>query len=111
MGAADFATLFPLFDADPPRYGFGDGEVLRTLRRLATRAVPLISMNEVVEEGSAPKALFTLTPAAANVMDGTVDDVAVNEPDYWLGGAHLTRENLWRWDETRKLLVRNRSAI
>jgi len=110
-GAADFATLFPLFDPDPPRYGFGDGEVLRHLRRLATRAVPLITMNEVVEEGGPPKALFTLTPAAANVMEGVVDDVVVNEPDYWLGGAHLTRENLWRWDETRKLLVRNRSAV
>ena len=109
-GAIDFATLFPLVDPEPPRFGFGDGEVMRILWRLANRPVPLITITEAEEGAVPPKALFNLTPAAANVINGVVDDVAINEPDHWLGGAHLTRENLWRWDETRKLLVRNRSA-
>lgn len=109
-GPLDFATLFPLVDPEPPRFGFGDDEVMRILWRLANRPVPLIAINES-EDGSLPtKKIFSLMPAATNVINGLVDDAALNEPDFWLGGAHLTRDNLWRWDETKKLLVRNRSA-
>jgi hypothetical protein len=95
-GSRDFMTLFYDFDAAPPRFGFGDTEVIRVLRVLANLPVPLITLTE--ENGSIQKALMTLTPAAENVMRGDVDYVTVNEPDYWIGGVHLTRENMWRWD-------------
>ena len=39
-------------------------------------------------------------PAGENVLRGAVDDTTVNDPDRWLGGVHLTKENLWRWDGT-----------
>ena len=95
-GAADFLTLFPQVDPAPPRFGFGDTEVRRHLRQMATCAVPLITIS-----GEAPKEMLAITPAGENVLRGEVDDVAINDPDRWLGGAHLTKENLWRWDGTR----------
>ncbi|HJQ36905.1 MAG TPA: hypothetical protein VKB93_07190 [Thermoanaerobaculia bacterium] len=92
-GAMDFVSLFPQVDTDPPRFGFGDAQVMVMLRDLASRAVPLIAM-----AGSAPKTIFSLTPAGLNVLAGEVDDCAINDPDAWLGGVHLTKENLWRWN-------------
>ncbi|HEX8172629.1 MAG TPA: hypothetical protein VF824_18985 [Thermoanaerobaculia bacterium] len=104
-GATDFGTLFPMIDADPPRFGFGDGEVLRHLRAMAWRAVPLVTLTEA--EGVPPKAIITITPAGENVLRGEVDDVAINDPDQWLGGVHLTKENVWRWDGGARRLVRS----
>ncbi|HEY2093618.1 MAG TPA: hypothetical protein VGJ81_17225 [Thermoanaerobaculia bacterium] len=106
-GSRDFMNLFYDFDAAPPRFGLGDTEIIRVLRVLAHLAVPLITMTG---ENNPQKSLLTLTPAAENVMRGEVDFVAVNEPDYWLGGAHLTRDNVWRWDEGRREIVSSRSA-
>jgi hypothetical protein len=104
-GAADFKMLFPLFDANEPRFGFGDTQILDALRSLAGCAVPLITLDEAKD-----KMTFSLTPAAENVMNGAVDDLSVNDPDFWLGGVHLTKENIWRWDESRGEIIPNRLA-
>ena len=103
-GATDFVSLFSRFDEHPPRFGFGDGEFLRHLRRLATPAVPMITINEVEGE-TPPKALFALTPAGQNVLDAKVDYIDLNNAGFWLGGVYLTREHLWRWDATRREIV------
>ncbi|HEX7420937.1 MAG TPA: hypothetical protein VF505_13695 [Thermoanaerobaculia bacterium] len=107
-GASDFGTLFPLFDEKPPRFGFGDAQVLYVLRYLASRPVPVITMAEAHE--GPPKATFAITPAGQNVLAGKVDDTTVNDPDFWLGGVHLTKENLWRWDEARGEILPSRLA-
>ena len=101
--AADFVTLFGRFDADPPRFGFGDSEFLRALRQLAGCAVPMITMT-----GDSPlKTVFAVTPAGRNVLEGQVDFLTLNGSDegFWLGGAHLTRERMWRWDGDRQQIV------
>jgi hypothetical protein len=97
-GAVDFATLFARFDAHPPRYGFGDGEFLRHLRRLASCAVPMITITESGGDAAPPKALFAITPAGRKVLSGEADFIELNNADQWLGGVHLTNEQLWRWD-------------
>jgi hypothetical protein len=110
QGAGDFASLFNKFDDDPPRLGFGDAELLRDLRRMASAAVPLITLTEA-HEGGPPKALIALTPAAENVISGSVDYLALVDPDYWLGGAHITRESIWRWDEQLRKLQPSRPRV
>jgi Domain of unknown function (DUF1835) len=107
-GVNDFATLFPLFDEKPPRFGLGDAQVLYVLRYLASRPVPVITMAEAHEVP--PKATFAITPAGQNVLAGKVDDTTVNDPDFWLGGVHLTKENVWRWDEARGEILPSRLA-
>jgi hypothetical protein len=108
-GAMDFVTLFPQVDPNPPRFGFGDGEVLRHLRAIAWCAVPLVTIVESPDT-QPPKALLTITPAGENVVDGAVDALAVNDPDLWLGGTHLTKETLWRWDANARRIVPSPSA-
>lgn len=93
LGALEFSALFPQVDTDPARFGFGDSQVMSTLRDLASRPVPLITMT-----GAAPKTVFAITPAGENVLSGEVDECKINDPDAWLGGVHLTKENLWRWN-------------
>ena len=102
-GATDFGSLFARFDANPPRYGFGDGEFLRHLRRLASCAVPMITITEM-GDGAPPKALFGITPAGRKVLAGEADFIELNNADQWLGGVHLTRESLWRWDAAAREL-------
>jgi hypothetical protein len=97
-GASDFGALFARFDANPPRYGLGDGEFLRHLRRLASCAVPMITITESGDTTPPPKALFGITPAGRKVLAGDADFIELNNADTWLGGAHLTNEQLWRWD-------------
>ena len=108
-GATDFMSLFTRFDEAPPRFGFGDGEFLRHLRRLASCAVPMITISEVPGE-TPPKALFALTPAGQSVLEGKADFIDLNNAGFWLGGAHLTRERMWRWDEQRQEIIASRSA-
>jgi len=97
-GASDFGSLFARFDNDPPRYGLGDGEFLRHLRKLASCAVPMITITESGDTTPPPKALFGITPAGRKVLAGEADFIELNNADTWLGGAHLTNEQMWRWD-------------
>ncbi len=43
---------------------------------------------------------FTLTDTGAEVLACSRDFPAIHPIDLWLGGVHLTRNNLWRWDDT-----------
>ena len=72
-------------------------------RRLASCAVPMITISEA--QGSPPKPRYALTPAGQEVLDGKADYIALNNADLWLGGAHLTHEKLWRWDESAQKIV------
>ncbi len=92
-GFTEFGTLFDRLNVENSRFGFGDSEIFRILRSLAWRAVPLITLT-----GDPPKALCAITPAGEKVLRGEVDDTKINDPDLWLGGAHVTREQTWRFD-------------
>jgi hypothetical protein len=100
----EFASIFGVYNNDVPRYGFGDGEFYRMLWRLANVAVPVISM-KTTEGDAPPKALFAITAAGENVLEGKVDFIDLNGAGFWLGGAHLTSEKVWRWDESRREIV------
>lgn len=95
-GTSDWLSLFDQLNARMPRLGFGDSAVFTILRSLGSCSVPLLTVT-----GELPKAMLTITPAGENVLRGEVDDLSVNDPDRWLGGVHLTKENVWRWDGAR----------
>jgi hypothetical protein len=99
-GTTTFGAIFERLNAEVPRFGLGDGEIFRILRGLAWRGVPLLTLG-----GEPPKALFAITPVGLNVISGEVDDTTINDPDQWLGGAHLTKEKFWRWDDRERRIV------
>ena len=102
-GATEFTSLFNVFSNDEPRFGFGDSAIVEHLRAMAWCAVPLITLT-----GEPPKAIVAITPAGENVLRGAVDDTTINDPDRWLGGVHLTKENLWRYDDAARQIVPSR---
>jgi hypothetical protein len=104
-GANDFKTLFNRFWLSQPRFGLTDSEVLRQIHSLAGRRYPLISLTEGSEQ-----AVFTITEAGERVLTGA-DDIEMNDIDMWLGGVHLTKEQLWRWDVARNGIIPNQSLV
>ncbi len=103
-GLTDFLTLFSRLSEDVPKSGFGDGEVLNLLWRLAHVKVPIITMiggNGAVQ----PQHRFGITPAGEEVLHEKADFIELNGADFWLGGAHLTHERMWRWDAGRRVIV------
>ncbi|MCI0389417.1 MAG: hypothetical protein MOB07_11740 [Acidobacteria bacterium] len=52
------------------------------------------------------KSSFALAEIGWEVLAGRSDFIEVNSIDLWLGGAHLTADNLWRWDEQNRKLIR-----
>ena len=102
-GANDFKTLFNRFWLSQPRFGLGDSEVLRQIHGLAGRTYPLITLTEGSEQ-----AVFTITEVGERVLAGT-DDIELNGIDMWLGGVHLTKERMWRWDVARNAVIPNQS--
>jgi hypothetical protein len=92
-GTTSFVPIFDSINAAVPRLGFGDSEIFRHLQRLGSRTVPLITI-----AGEPPKAVFAVTPMGERVLSGEIDDAAINDPDLWFGGVHLTKQTLWRWN-------------
>jgi len=70
----------------------GDSSFYAELRALANCATPVLS----VEADAA-----AITDAGRDVIGGARDFVELNGIDRWLGGVHLTPENVWRWDGER----------
>lgn len=108
-GITDWVALFDYLSEPVPRFGFGDTEVLRELRRLAREGVALITISEA-DASEGERTHFALTPAGESVVAGSVDYTNLTELDEWLGGAQLRRERMWRWDAAKRQLVESPSA-
>lgn len=92
----------------------GDLSFWRWIDGLALAPMPLI---EGVREGGIAAARnredvrayltasLSVSSAGRAVLAGKADFTALNPIDRWLGGTHLTRDNLWRWDETSATLI------
>ena len=101
-GASHFAAVFDVVNAELPRFAFGDTAFAQIVRSLATCRVPLLTMM-----GEHPRETFTITQAGERVLRGDADYLDLNPPDRWLGGVHLTTEDVWRYDGTQLI----RSAV
>lgn len=94
-GPRSFADLFAAISRQPyvQRSGLGDA----TLRAMLD-ASPLL-----VRNGDR----YQLTPVGQRVVLGMEDAIRLHGIDRRLGGVHLTRANLWRWDEANARLTRS----
>ena len=111
-GFKKFAELFPRFVQQERVYGFGDSQVYLALRQLSSARAPLLKNGSgrnstgVLDSGKIRDRAFEITDRGKAVLNGEADFVKLNGIDLWLGGVHLTDDNLWRWDEAKQQLVR-----
>ncbi len=108
-----FNQLFEEVTHEEERSWITDVMLLHRLRRLATASTPLVAaVAEPPPVDGLPPGLgpdvrqlrFRLTPAGQDVLDQKRDAIATNGIDTWIGGVHLTRENLWRWNPVARRL-------
>jgi hypothetical protein len=94
----------------------GDLGFYYRLEQLGSGSTPLIrglpdhgiakaaQTNMTVEYTDTP---VELTDAGHGVLEGRADHVKLNGIDRWIGGVHLTKENVWRYDRETKMLARD----
>ena len=105
-GSKAFMDLFPRFGDAEPIYGLGDAQLWLALNSLSGGKQPLIRIDNGNSAGGeltpdiVHNAKFELTEPGQAVLRGDTDFVKLNGVDLWLGGVHLSPNNLWRWDES-----------
>jgi hypothetical protein len=104
-GQSEFMRLCPAFFDAEPAYGLGDYQVWRDLERIARVDQPLVII-EGHTDSRIHKASFSITETGIEVLEGRADFVDLNGIDQWLGGVHLNKDSLWRWDEQKQELNR-----
>ena len=110
-GSKTFMDLFQRFGDAEPIYGLGDAQFWLALQGLSGGVQPSIS----IENGKSGRgeltpdivhnAKFELTEPGKAVLHGDTDFVKLNGIELWLGGVHLSPENLWRWDDAAGTIV------
>jgi hypothetical protein len=110
-GAKAFLELFPGFGDAEPIYGLGDAQFWLALERMSRGKKPLLTIENGKNEGQGltpdivRDARVEITDVGDSVLRGEADFVELNGIDHWLGGVHLSQNNLWRWDESSATIV------
>ncbi|UBU08627.1 hypothetical protein [Nonomuraea gerenzanensis] len=97
--------VFVRASAREARPYLGDCWCYAAIDRLAGAPHPLLrTVPGNVPTG--PASTVSLTAAGARVLAGEADHVTLNGVDRWIGGVHLTGQDVrWRWDEGRECLT------
>ncbi len=106
-GISNCGSLCPAFFDAEPAYGLGDTQIHNDLKRMADATQPLIRLDgfdDSARTNAWLKAKCSITETGRRVLTGQADFVELNGIDLWLGGAHLTNDTLWRWDEQKQAL-------
>ncbi|GAA2211693.1 DUF1835 domain-containing protein [Nonomuraea monospora] len=103
--ASTAGEVFVRASAREARPYLGDTWCYAAIDRLARAPHPLLSA--LPADGPAgPATEVRLTGAGARVLAGEADHVTLNGIDRWIGGVHLTGQDVrWRWDEGRECLT------
>jgi redox-sensitive transcriptional activator SoxR len=88
----------------------GDAWFFRTLTQLGplvetTDGTPLPAPPPLSDGNVFARLPIRLTREGKRVLEGTADRVELIDIDRWIGGTHVTPQNLWRWDEATHELV------
>jgi hypothetical protein len=95
-GEINFGAFFKkLRQTEKPAF-FGDSYVAQELRRLATGHSPALSVRHM-DKGFKDWRIASNAHSKA-FLSGEMDWVKKNGIDRWLGGVHLKKEAVWRWE-------------
>ncbi|MFH0952935.1 MAG: DUF1835 domain-containing protein [Verrucomicrobiota bacterium] len=111
-GHNKLVNIFVYVDHREERPFFGDTIVWVCLDSMANGEHPLLHVDGPgpLPLWSPPKKLgpwtVDITAAGRRVLAGKADWVQLNGIDAWLGGVHLQKGNVWRWDSENRCLVK-----
>jgi hypothetical protein len=106
-GDKSFAELFTEFGRAAPLYGMGDAQFWNELKDLQNARNPLILVETTNGDGARNYDVrISITDAGRSVLKGEgAFGFDHDRNDRWLGGVHLTKDNLWFWNERERKLV------
>jgi hypothetical protein len=84
------------------RLGFGKSPLVRGLPEGGIAQAARSNMTVEYTDS-----LVELTEAGQEVLEGRKDQIELNGIDRWIGGVHLTNENIWRYDPNTRTLSRS----
>jgi hypothetical protein len=84
------------------RLGFGKSPLVRGLPEGGIAQAARSNMTVEYTDS-----LVELTEAGQEVLEGRKDQIELNGIDRWIGGVHLTNENIWRYDPGTRTLSRS----
>jgi hypothetical protein len=94
--------------------GFGDMQLAAYVADLHEGDTPLLhieNFNGLPQPEYSGEAFrqwkLSITETGREVAAGKQDWLQLKPINRWLGGTHLTPENVWRWERERSTLVRN----
>jgi hypothetical protein len=113
-GAATLASVLAGFSARLPDYCWTDQLVASELGAVMAGPKPLVDAVSPARPAGRPAdrvlaGQLSLTATGNDVLAGRDDRVNACGIDTWIGGAHLTRTRLWRFDEAAGRLVASSS--
>jgi hypothetical protein len=102
-GHKNFSKLFPAFGKAEPVFGLGDAQFWNILKRLAQATEPalLIDVKDIDQAMKADaflQASIQITKFGEDVLSGVKDFIHTNGINQWLGGVHLSANQVWRWN-------------
>lgn len=109
-GRKNFSELFPAFTRLEPLYGLGDAQFWNILKRLAQATEPALSIEIEAVGRAMPSDAFLQAPLritgfGEEVLAGNRDFIRTNGINQWLGGVHLSADQLWRWQPESQTLL------
>lgn len=104
-GSNEYLKLCPAFFQAEPAYGLGDTQIQTDLKYMAAPPHQLLQLTGIDDSSQWRNVKCNLTATGQRISAGQADFVNLNGFDLWLGGVHLTTEQLWRWDEQQQQLV------
>lgn len=109
-GAKRVASLFGDYWQEEEIKYLGDWSFVKYLEELAFCPSPLIDGFSVTLSRESAQKVYqqsvALTATGRDVLHGKQDHIALNGIDRWIGGTHLTPENLYCYDPGRERLVK-----
>jgi hypothetical protein len=99
-GPTSLARAFPRMDDGDRTYYIADTSLSDTADGLASTSPPLLT----VSAGEGLQRTVAITDTGRAVLTGEIDRVATCGIDRWLGGVHVSTDDLWRWHDERQEL-------
>ncbi len=94
--------IFQLYQQTEERRFLGDLSFWMILNDFLQSAPPLITQlatkAKTITIPSAPKQTLSMTAAGEEVLAGKANWLEIAPLDHWIGGVHLTTNNVWYWN-------------
>ncbi len=100
--------VFGCYQDSEERRFMGDSSFWAILHQLLESSPPLLKLpdGEKLTLPASPDQELRITPVGGEVLSGKCNWLEFVQIDQWIGGVHLTPDNIWCWDSKEKKIVK-----